>query len=164
MKCPNNTRKDDETKKCTSVIDELQKEDTETESNSNEVKYSSNSSVGSIMDNMDEFVALSLTQSNDKITVIEGKDSMFNFYSSSLDNRNAGISLGPCEDLLRTTYNISNNEELFIATLSYNMGSESPFNKTQYVVYNEEGIELDLSPCHIDKYLILCHLELCENI
>ena len=148
LKCPNNTRKDDEIKKFTSVLDELQKEDTETKNNPNEVKYSSNSSVGSVMDNMDEFVALSLTQSNDKITVIEGKDSTFNFYSSSLENKNAGISLGPCEDLLRTTYNIPSNEELFIATLSYNMGSGSPFNKTQYVVYNEEGIELDLSPCN----------------
>ena len=100
----------------------------------------------------------------DIMTTIKGKDYNFDFYPSDIEssvvkgNGSPRINLGDCEDILRDTYNISDDEELYISQIVYkNVSSTSASNPVQYEVYRasvQPPTPLDISPCNEVKISI----------
>ena len=98
-----------------------------------------------------------LTNSDKPITSMEGPDYEFNFYSSNinketvLENGLPYVNLQTCEEILRKTYNIPENEQLFIGQMVYDSTtlSSSASNKLQYEIYRESSqTKLDITPCN----------------
>ena len=121
-KCPEGTSVDEEMVKCLNVFETLQKEKIRT-INSIEIRYISKLSISTTMDTLNSYVSLALSQEGDKMLSIEGKDNEFCFYSTSTpidylkSNKNSVIELGKCEKILRKSYAIPEEEELYIATI-----------------------------------------------
>ena len=143
-----------------------------------EAVYLENSTTeGSTMDyasnmNADEFkagidntkdIAMDNIQSG-LSTTIQGDNYIYTFYNpsdpSQQENIKTKIDLGECEDKLRSHYNIPSNEDIFISTLSFNNYTTSLSYKTQYVVYDKNGNELDLTPCEGTKVTVTTPINL----
>ena len=56
------------------------------------------------------------------------------------------IDLGECENILRKTYYIPDEEKLYIGQIVFPF-KKAPTSTNQYVVYNSHGLQLDLSVC-----------------
>ena len=98
----------------------------------------------------------SLNEHPNSLTRIEDDECSFEFYSTSTEKdslKGSGsprIDLGECEDILRSTYQIPQDEPLIIFQIVYNnesSSSSSATNQMQYEVYTQNQTKLNLEPC-----------------
>ena len=142
--CPKGTNTISSNKTCIDSISDINKI---SESNGI-VTYSSDTSVSDFIDNLDNAVALSLSHQTSEMTSITTDELLFSFYPASthrdivLSFSNIAISLGECEDLIRTAYKINPDEQLYVGSIEMLNNS-----KCSYEIYDSNGVSLNTSVC-----------------
>ena len=109
--------------------------------------------------------------SEDSLTSLKSKNYTFDLYPSNINSsivKESGspvVELKECEKILRDTYNIPDNEELYIGQIVYKNTSEnSASNQVQYEVYRENKEKVDLEPCEGTNITITQSIINTENI
>ena len=159
--CPNGISYND---KCVQVLNEKSKPNIT--NNVAEYKMDSDLEAESFKEIINQAIDIGFQSSEendeDVLTTIKGDSFTFDFYPSDINStivKSRGspkINLGECEDILRDTYQIPKDEELYISQIVYdNVSDTSATNQIQYEIYRESTKKsIDLSPCNEVKVSI----------
>ena len=113
--------------------------------------------LNSITNLINEINILDLNNGNDKKVIVNNKQIIMTSTTNQINNEESNITmnLGPCEDILKDEYNISNDNPLYILQIiSEEKGMKIPKIEYEiyYPLYNDNNlIKLNLTKCQGTK-------------